>query len=137
MVADPSRVALFNKHRRLRGLAQRDSDIDGDEYIWGFVRSCFDSFEITYWNENGLCCVGVCDRGATSLSAVYTFYDPEIRGGSLGTYSILKQIEFCKKNGLRHLYLGYYVADSPHMKYKSRFKPHERLIAGQWLSFDK
>jgi arginyl-tRNA--protein-N-Asp/Glu arginylyltransferase len=65
--ADPERIGLFNKHRRMRGLAKRDTDIDVEEYVWGFVRSCFDSFEITYWLDDRLVCVAVCDRGATSL----------------------------------------------------------------------
>jgi arginine-tRNA-protein transferase len=134
--ADAERVALFNKHRRLRGLAKRDTDIDVEEYIWGFVRSCFESFEITYWLDGELVCLGVCDRGQNSMSAVYTFFDPELKTGSIGTYSILKQVEFCARHSLRYLYLGYYVAKSPHMRYKSRFVPNERLINGEWVRFD-
>jgi arginine-tRNA-protein transferase len=135
LTADEDRVSLFNKHRRQRGLAKRDSDIDVEEYVWGFVRSCFESFEISYWLANELSCVAVCDLGRNSLSAVYTFFDPALKSDSLGTYSILKQIEFCKQQDLRYLYLGYYVADSPHMKYKSRFRPNQRLINGRWVNF--
>lgn len=133
--ADSQRVELFNKHRRLRGLAKKDTDIDIEEYVWGFVRSCFESFEITYWQDGQLACVAVCDLGRNSVSAVYTFFDPELRSESAGTYSILKQIEFCQQRNLKFLYLGYYVAESPHMVYKSRFKPNQRLIDGQWKSF--
>ncbi len=135
LVSDLKRVDLFNKHRRRRGLAKRDNDIDLEEYTWGFVRSCFDSFEIAYWLGDRLVCLGVCDRGLRSLSAVYTFFDPDLTGESLGTYSILKQVEFCRTADIRFLYLGYYVAQSPHMNYKSRFRPHERLISGQWVKF--
>ena len=70
------------------------------------------------------------------MSAVYTFYDPELTAASIGTYSVLKQVEFCAKHNLQYLYLGYYVANSPHMKYKSRFVPNERLIGGKWVRFD-
>ncbi len=135
LLADEQRVDLFNKHRRLRGLAKRDTDIDIEEYVWGFVRSCFESFEISYWLEDRLVGLAVCDQGQTSLSAVYTFFDPELSSYSLGTYSILKQIEYCQRHHLQHLYLGYYVANSPHMKYKSRFKPNQRLINGHWQTF--
>ena len=135
--ADKSRVDLFNQHRRKRGLATRDTDIDLEEYIWGFVRSCFDSFEITYWLDDRIVCLAVCDRGLQSLSAVYTFFDPNLKSESLGTYSILKQIQYCQDNRLRHLYLGYFVENSPHMKYKSRFVPHERLVDGDWQRFEK
>ena len=136
LIADDQRVNLFNQHRRLRGLAKRDSDIDLDEYIWGFVRSCFDSFEISYWIENRLAGIAICDRGKESMSAVYTFFDPHLVRQSLGTYSILKQIDYCVGQQIRYLYLGYYVAESPHMKYKERFLPQERLIDGKWVLFE-
>ena len=135
LLADDERVELFNKHRRMRGLVKRDTDIDVEEYIWGFVRSCFESFEITYWLDGQLVCLAVCDRGKNSMSAVYTFFDPDMKSAGLGTYSILKQVEYCTKQKLQHLYLGYYVDNSPHMQYKSRFIPNERLIRGQWVRF--
>lgn len=132
---DDERIQLFNKHRRLRGLAKRDSDIDKDEYVWGFVRSCFESFEISYRSEDKLVCVGICDRGERSISAVYSYFDPEIAHDSIGTYSILKQIEYCREHELEYLYLGYFVDNSPHMMYKSRFLPHQRLVGGAWKDF--
>ncbi len=135
--ADSTRVSLFNRHRKLRGLAKRDADIDFEEYAWGFVRSCFTSFEITYYLGSRLVCLAVCDVGETSLSAVYTFYEPKLADDSLGTYSILKQIEFCQSQGLQHLYLGYYVEECRSMKYKARFLPHERLLDGAWVRFEK
>lgn len=137
MVGDEHRVALFNRHRQQRGLSNNDKDIDLEEYLWGFVKSCFRSFEISYRRGEELACVAICDLGATSMSAVYTFYDPDLRSDSIGTYSILKQIEFCKRRNLEYLYLGYYVRDCSHMVYKSRFTPQQRLIAGQWISFDR
>lgn len=133
--ADGDRIELFNKHRRLRGLAKRESSIDANEYEWGFVRSCFESFEISYAMDGRLVGVAVCDRGEQSISAVYTYYDPEIKHDSLGTYSVLKQIEYCREREYQHLYLGYYVKNSPHMKYKSRYVPHQRLIDGVWQEF--
>lgn len=137
LVCDPTRIALFNKHRRERGLAKRDNDIDCKEYEWGFVKTCFESFEMSYWLDGKLVCIAVCDLGATSMSAVYTFYDPDLSSQGIGTYSILKQIEYCQSQGIEHLYLGYYVADSPHMSYKSRFLPQQRLINQEWVEFRK
>lgn len=137
LLADDERVRLFNRHRRERGLALSESDIDLDEYLWGFVRSCFDSFEIAYRDAERLVCLAVCDQGGNSLSAVYTFFDPDHPGLGLGTYSILKQIEYCQSENLQYLYLGYYVAGSPHMQYKSRFLPNERLIEGKWIRFSQ
>jgi len=67
---------------------------------------------------------------------VYCIWDPIYEPLSLGTYSILKQIELSRKMGIRYLYLGLYIADNPHMNYKAAFKPHERLIAGRWQRFE-
>ncbi|HMP78703.1 MAG TPA: arginyltransferase [Pirellulaceae bacterium] len=136
LFADQQRVDLFNLHRRVRGLNRSDQDIDTDEYHWGFVRSCFLSFEMTYWHGDQLVMLAVCDRGERCLSAVYTFYDPRIRGHSLGTYSVLKQVEYCRQQNIDHLYLGYYIAESPAMRYKARFLPNERLQRGKWIRYD-
>ena len=54
MKNDRLRVDLFNKHRLKRGLAQNGAEIDSGEYAWGFVKSCFKSFEIAYTRDDEL-----------------------------------------------------------------------------------
>ncbi|HYJ08439.1 MAG TPA: arginyltransferase, partial [Polyangiaceae bacterium] len=77
----------------------------------------------------------IVDRSSEALSAVYCYYDPAHERLGLGTYSILKQLELCRMWGLRYLYLGLYIAESVHMRYKARFQPHERLLDGRWVEF--
>ena len=72
--------------------------------------------------------IDVLDEG---LSSVYTFYDPGTPG-SLGTYSIMWQLEQCRTLGLPWLYLGYWIADSKKMSYKAGFQPQQRLVDGTW-----
>ena len=76
-----------------------------------------------------VCILDVLNDG---LSAVYTFFDPSHRQG-LGTYCILWQIEQARLLGLDHLYMGYWIEQSPKMDYKALFKPHELLIDGKWV----
>ena len=81
--------------------------------------------------------MAICDQGRESLSAVYYYYDPAVAHLSPGVFSVLTQLDLCRARGLRYLYLGLYIAESPHMNYKARYLPHERLIEGKWRRFKK
>jgi arginine-tRNA-protein transferase len=76
--------------------------------------------------------IAIVDIAEDALSAVYCYWDPKFASLSPGTYSIMKQIELCRRMGFRYLYLGLYIADCRPMAYKARFKPHQRFIDGRW-----
>jgi arginine-tRNA-protein transferase len=67
---------------------------------------------------------------------VYSYYDPDQRGRSLGTFIILDHIARAKRLGLPFVYLGYWVEGSPKMDYKRRFLPQERLAQDGWTRID-
>ena len=127
---------MYEKHKRDRGLAGSPAKpLTESGYRSFLVDRCVDSFELQYRYRDQLVAVAISDRGAECLSLVYCFFNPDHERLSLGTYSILKHIELANDWGLRHVYLGLYIASNDHMNYKARFRPNERLLGGNWVSF--
>ncbi|MGB5869706.1 MAG: arginyltransferase [Albidovulum sp.] len=78
---------------------------------------------------NAVCLTDVLDDG---LSMVYSFYEPDRAGDSLGTYIILDHIEIARASGLPYVYLGYWVPGSRKMGYKAKFNSVEIYKNGLW-----
>ncbi|TWT93801.1 arginyltransferase [Stieleria varia] len=131
-IADDRRVQLFNDHRRLRKLSDGD-EVDLLSYEAFLTETCFSTTELAITLDDLLIAVAIVDWGRTSFSAVYTHFAPEFSRYSLGTYAVLKQIQRVLDTGREFLYLGLYVAANPHLSYKARFSPQERLIEGKWV----
>jgi arginine-tRNA-protein transferase len=134
---DAERLRLFNTHRELRGLAADDDRVDERGYRAFLVDSCCETLELAFRVEGRLAAVAIFDRGRLALSAVYCYYDLDFSRLSPGVFSVLTQIRLCREWGLHFVYLGYYVAGSPHMNYKAQYQPHERLIDGEWTPFER
>ena len=83
--------------------------------------------------DEKLIACAVSDWLDDGLSAIYTYYDPELSARSLGTLAILRQIEMAQEQELDYLYLGYWIRDSAKMTYKSKFRPAELYIENRWL----
>ena len=83
-------------------------------------------------NDGELVGVALCDRLSDGISMVYSFYDADDARRSLGSYIILDHIEYARRLGLPYVYLGYWISGSRKMRYKTRFKPQERLGPNGW-----
>lgn len=77
--------------------------------------------------------VMICDHLLNALSAVFTFYDPDMEKRSLGTFAILWQIAVAKRLNLSYLYLGYWISACKKMNYKTQFQPIELLYPSGWI----
>ena len=82
-------------------------------------------------NELKMVCIIDCLDNA--LSAVYTFFDPDVPKLSLGTFGILSEIEYARRNGLSYVYLGYWLPGYPGMDYKTRFQPMDIFWENGWM----
>lgn len=131
---DAERVTMFNRHRNERDMGRDDDSVDEEAYRAFLVESCCETLEMTFYLGRRPAAVAIVDVGKTSLSAVYTHFDPDLRRYSLGTYAILKQLQHAAATGRSMLYLGMYVATNRHLSYKARFVPQQRFIGGRWLT---
>lgn len=82
--------------------------------------------------DGRLVAVAVTDIMSDGISAVYSFFDPEMKKHSLGTYCILKQIEYARELAMDYVYLGYWIKNHPKMHYKTSFKPLQLYLDEQW-----
>jgi leucyl-tRNA---protein transferase len=138
---EDAHFALYRRYLGARHPGGGMSEHDADE---------FDRFLIGSWGDTRflelhgdaddegrtLRAVAVTDASGDALSAVYTFFEPEESGRGLGTYAILRQIDWARRAGLRHLYLGYWIDGHPKMDYKRRFQALERFDGQHWIAMD-
>ncbi len=73
------------------------------------------------------------DRLSDGVSAVYSFFDPDMQRRSLGSYMVLWLVEEARRRGLAYVYLGFWIAGSSKMAYKSRFRPLEGFGPDGWV----
>jgi arginine-tRNA-protein transferase len=73
------------------------------------------------------------DWGQDGISAVYSFFEPDLERNSLGSFIVIWLIEEAQRRKLSYVYLGYWVAGSQKMDYKRRFRPIEAYGPGGWV----
>ena len=128
--------ALYQRYQTVRHSGGGMDQDNQEQYANFLLQSRVDSRMIEFTENGVLRMVSIIDVLDDGLSSVYTFFDPDIRPASLGTYCILWQIHQCLANNLPYLYLGYWIRDSRKMAYKASFQPIEALIDGAWGLLD-
>lgn len=128
-----SHYRLYQRYVAARHPDGEMADASADDY-WRFFTAQWcpaEFFEMRL--GEALLGVAIVDDTGGALSAVYTFFDPDLQKRGLGTYAILKQIETARQRSYQWLYLGYNIANCPQMNYKTGFYPHERLTTQGWV----
>jgi len=106
---------------------KKDSETPDDLESFLYT-SPVETLEFCYRNVQGeLLAVGICDVATESLSSVYFYFDPAQARRSLGTFGVLREIEYARRQLIRHYYLGYWIDGCRSMEYKIGFGPNEVL----------
>lgn len=129
------KAEYFELYLRYQNARHPDGGMSNDnheQYQKFLLQSHVDSMLVEF-RENGILrMVSIIDALDDGLSSVYTFFEPDLKQTSLGTYNILWQIELCRQLQLPYLYLGYWIKESKKMAYKANYQPLQGLMQGNW-----
>lgn len=129
---NPEHYALYLRYQSRRHSGGGMDQDSREQYRHFLLQSNVETRLIEFRERGVLRMVSIVDELQDGLSSVYTFFDPDIPGASLGIYSIVWQVDLCRRLDLPYLYLGYWIAQSRKMAYKIKFQPMEGLIDGRW-----
>lgn len=141
----PEYFELYQRYQRTRHKDGGMDNEDPESYNSFLLQSHVDTMLVEFREPSSdpqhapgmLRMVSVIDLLDDGLSAVYTFYDPDLPGARLGVYNVLWQIELCRKLDLDYVYLGYWIADSRKMSYKTQYQPAQGLVKDEWVPLAK
>ena len=137
-LATEDQYELFSKYLHQRHHGGGMSEMDSFEFSAMIEESNVHTKLYEYYDRNDkLIAVSITDIISDGLSMVYSFFDVDFPKKSLGKFMILDHIRIAKEIGLKHLYLGYLIEDSPKMRYKAQFSPLEYFANGKWHIYGK
>lgn len=129
--------ALYERYIRVR---HHDGDMhptSKEQFESFLIHSQYNTRFIELRNDQELLGVAVVDYLEQGISAIYTFFNPDLPQRSLGKLAILKLIQLAQNQDLPYLYLGYWVKGCQKMAYKADYYPIQLLIAGHWVHLPK
>jgi arginine-tRNA-protein transferase len=124
--------ALYLRYQSMRHSGGGMDQDSREQYRHFLLQSNVDSRLVEFREDGMLRMVSILDELQDGLSSVYTFFDPDVKAASYGTFNILWQIDNCVTNDRPFLYLGYWIGQSRKMAYKINFQPLDGLIEGRW-----
>jgi arginine-tRNA-protein transferase len=124
---------LFRRYQDGRHAGGDMASMDRGEFRGMVEIGQIDGGVVEFRDASGaLVAASLVDRLSRGLSAVYTFFDPDQPERSLGSQAILWMVGHARDEGLDHVYLGSWIAESRKMSYKIRFQPLEALTTDGW-----
>ena len=81
--------------------------------------------EVAVYDGDKLIAASYFDLGEATISGIYAMFDPAYEWRGLGTFTMLKEIEFAMDSGAEFYYQGYAYEGSSFYDYKKRFSGTE------------
>ncbi|MCG6936084.1 MAG: arginyltransferase [Proteobacteria bacterium] len=129
---DADHFRLYRRYMQARHPGGSMDISDPAAYKRIMTASWSDTLLYEFRRDEDLLAVAVVDQCQDSLSAVYTYFNPEESRRGLGVFAILSQVEQACQSGREWVYLGYWNRESSKMAYKDRYQPLEYFDGLTW-----
>lgn len=131
-VMTPEQLALYQRYLEHRHPGSIMNEPETSHPLETLAGRWSDTRFYEFRSPEALLAVAVVDHLPGALSAVYTFFEPEMPQRGLGVYAVLWEIEHARRLGHDHLYLGYWIRDCRKMAYKTQYRPLDIYVDGHW-----
>ena len=139
-IATAEQYHLFHQYQQSRHPESGMASMDFGEFQDMVENTAVPTIMVEFRNRDG-CLIAACltDRMTDGLSLCYSFFDPTEPQRSLGSYMVLWHITRARALDFGYFHLGYWIAESPKMSYKTLFQPLEglRIPAQGWRDLDE
>jgi arginyl-tRNA--protein-N-Asp/Glu arginylyltransferase len=132
LVFDEAHYRLYRRYQAVRHPGGGMDQDDREQFRSFLLSSRVDSALAEFSLNGDVVMVALVDRLMDGLSAVYTFFDPDLEKRGLGTYGVLTEIRLAREMGLPYLYLGYWIGACAKMAYKRGYRPLQALRGTHW-----
>ncbi|MDR9488676.1 hypothetical protein [Salibacter sp.] len=116
---------LYRHHKkRFKGFLFEDLD----QFLMpGHTNTIFNTWEVEVYDGEKLIAYSLFDLGEESVASLIGIYDNDYSQYSLGTFTMIAEVEFAKKHGFTYYYPGYILDNSTEFDYKLRLGEMEYL----------
>lgn len=131
-------IELFNRYHAdmTRRKGWRENSTTPQDYFESFLCGRYEfEREFLYIAGRKLIAVGLVDVTEKSASSVYFYHDPDWRDFALGVFSMIRELDYLRNNGVSYHYLGYWIEACGSMAYKCRYRPNQ--ILAQYVADDE
>lgn len=135
---NPEKESLYRRYKAsfpgVLAPSLKDSLLDGEEV------NIYNTHEVAVYDGGKLAALSFFDLGRHSAASITGIYDPAYNRHSLGFYTMLMEIEYCLRYGLKFFYPGYVVPGYSRFDYKLRIGREEELQyydlrSEEWLPY--
>lgn len=128
---------LYYDYQKARHPDGSMCDSSEEKYLSFITSDYFETALLVRRDGDEVISVSILDLFNDGVSLLYTFFNPKKSNLSPGTAAIMDSVAYCQNHDYPFVYLGFWIADSAKMNYKTKFQPLEGYFDGEWKALER